>query len=321
MKSSALARIALTASVLTGLLLLRETPGSAQGTLPQFNGPLSSQPLALSSDDAFLIVANPDLDTVSIFDVRNDRNRRLAQIPVQNEPNSVAFTPDTRTAYVANTVSGTVSVIRLNLSNGSIQRPTQHIKVGTEPHSLVMAPNGTKLYVANGRSHDVSVIDTATNTVVKTIAGVGLEPRGLAISNDGDQSDNDETLYVTNLLAAPIAGKLDGADDAKEGLVAVIATSTDTVTATVKINPIADTGFKATGDALARVAPGDPTVPANFTFTTGAYPNQLNGIAIKGNFAFIPNTGASPNGPVRFDVNTQSLLSVVNRVTNQDAGR
>ena len=61
--------------------------------------------------------------------------------------------------------------------------------------------------------------------------------------------------------------------------------------------------------------------PADFTFTTGAYPNQLNNIAIKGNFAFVPNTGASPNGPVRFDVNTHSLLSVINRNTNLDAGQ
>src|SRR5262249_16493643 len=92
------------------------------------------------------------------------------------------------------------------------------------------------------------------------------------------------------------------------------------VTGNITINPIADTGFKATGDALARIAPGDPADPANFKFTTGAYPNQLNNIAIKGDFAFIPNVGASPNGPVRFDVNTHSLLSVVNRTTGLDAG-
>src|SRR5262249_36638616 len=41
--------------------------------------------------------------------------------------------------------------------------------------------------------------------------------------------------------------------------------------------------------------------------------------AILGGFAFVPSTGASPNGPVRFDVNTQSLLSVINRTTNADA--
>ena len=47
----------------------------------------------------------------------------------------------------------------------------------------------------------------------------------------------------------------------------------------------------------------------------------MNNIAIKGDFAFVPNVGASPNGPVRFDVNTHSLLSVISRVTNSDAGK
>ncbi len=87
------------------------------------------------------------------------------------------------------------------------------------------------------------------------------------------------------------------------------------------INPLADTGFKATGDALARIPPGDPNNPANFKFTTGAYPGQLNNITIKGQFAYLPNTGESPNGPVRFDVNTQSLLAVINRVSRIDTNR
>ncbi len=96
----------------------------------------------------------------------------------------------------------------------------------------------------------------------------------------------------------------------------VIQAATDTVAADVTLNPIADTGFKALGDALQRIPPGQA-----FNFTTGAYANQLNNIGILGNFAFVPNTGASPNGPFRFDVNTQSLLHVINRNTNQDAGQ
>ena len=167
----------------------------------------------------------------------------------------------------------------------------------------------------------MSVIDTTTDTVIKTILNVGPEPRGIAITNDGDLDDNDETVYVTQFLSLPVAGKVDGQDDAKAGHVTVISTATDLVTAAVTINPIANTGFNATGDALARIPPGDPSNPANFTFPTGAYPNQLNNTAILGNFAFIPNVGASPNGPVRLDVNTHSLLSVINRLTNLDAAQ
>ena len=194
MNRSAIARIGIILSVSTGLVLFREIPGSAQNSAPRFVGPLSSQPLALTSDDKFLMVANPDNNGVSFFDVRDDRNRRLAEVPVQNEPNGVVFTPNGRTAYVANTVSGTVTIIHLNLENGVIEKPTEHLRVGTEPYSLLLTPNGTKLYVANSRSNDITVIDTATLYVDKTITGVGVEPRGLAMTNDGDENDDDETL-------------------------------------------------------------------------------------------------------------------------------
>jgi YVTN family beta-propeller protein len=286
----------------------------------RFVGPTSSQPLALTADNAFLVVANPDNNSVSFFDVRSDKNRKVAEVPVQIEPNGVAFMPDGTKAYVANTVSGTVSVIKTNIANGIISRPTLHIPVGTEPYGLALTPNGKKLYVTNARSNSVSVIDTTTDTVTKTIQ-VNAEPRGLAITNDGDADDLDETVHVTHFLSFPQFGKVDGQDDAKAGRVSVLSTATDTVIAIITVNPIADTGFKATGDALARIPPGDPSNPANFIFTTGAYPNQLNNIAVKGNFAYVPNTGASPNGPVRFDVNTHSLLSVLNRGTNLDTGQ
>ena len=97
---------------------------TASEAATRFAGPTSSQPLALTADDAFLAVANPDNNTVSFFDVRGDKNRKLAEVPVQMEPNGVAFLPDGTKLYVANTVSGTVTVIRTNIANGVISRPT-----------------------------------------------------------------------------------------------------------------------------------------------------------------------------------------------------
>ena len=301
--------------ILAGVLWFVRIPAAAQtGAVATFSGPTSSQPLAITAADEFLAVVNPDNNSVSFFDLRSDRNRKLAEVPVQTEPNGVAMMPDGSKAYVANTVSGTVSVIKLNIANGIISKPSKHIVVATEPYGLVLTPNGTRLYVSNARSNTISVIDTALDQVVQTIVNVGIEPRGLAITNDGDADDNDETLYVTQFLSLPVSGKVDGQDDAKAAHVTVISTATNNVTGQVTINPIADTGFKANGDSIARNPPG-----MDFIFTTGAYPNQLNNVAIKGGFAYLPNTGASPNGPFRFDVNTESLLSVVDRTANLDA--
>jgi YVTN family beta-propeller protein len=88
---------------------------SAQIDQKRFAGPTSSQPLALSADGRLLIAANPDNDTVSIFDVQYDNNRRLAEIKVQSEPNGVAITPDGTFAYVANTA--------MSLTPGPIRCP------------------------------------------------------------------------------------------------------------------------------------------------------------------------------------------------------
>ena len=293
---------------------LRVADPAAKGPKARFAGPTASQPLALSGDDRLLAVVNPDDDSVTVIRVSHERNFKITEVAVQREPNGVAFLPDGRKLYVANTVSGTVSVMKVHGTH--VFPPHLHIPVGTEPYGLAMTPNGTKLYVTNARSHDISVIDTETDAVVRTIRNVGVEPRGIAVTNNGDGDDLDETVYVTQFLALPIPGRIDGADDAKKGLVTVIRTSDDTVVGSVDLNPIADTGFKAAGDALARIPPG----PA-FVFTTGAYPNQLNNIAVRGNFAYVPNTGASPNGPVRFNVNTQSLLHVIDRLTGEDAGK
>ena len=153
--------------VLTAILAviggLTTTPAAAQPAATRFVGPTSSQTLALTANDAFLVVANPDNNSVTFFDVRQDRNRKLAEVPVQGEPNSVAFLPNGSKVFVANTVSSTVSVMKANIANGLISKPHKHILVGTEPYGLVMTPNGTKLYVSNSRSNSISVIDTATD--------------------------------------------------------------------------------------------------------------------------------------------------------------
>src|SRR3954451_13011495 len=187
---------------------------AAAQALTRFPGPTSSQPLALSADDSLLLVANPDNNTVTLFDLKNG-NARLAEIPVGKEPNGVALSPDGTRDYVANTVDGTVSVFNIGQSYSGYYSQAATIPVGTEPYGLALTPAGRKLYVATARSNTVSVIDT-TNYAVKTIDNAGIEPRGIAITNGGTD-DTQETVFVTQFLSLPVSGKLDGFDDAKAG--------------------------------------------------------------------------------------------------------
>ncbi|HUQ91902.1 MAG TPA: beta-propeller fold lactonase family protein [Bryobacteraceae bacterium] len=313
-------------AAVTGVGIYLATSGAlsqqpAPQPLTRFAGPTSSQPLALDGNGTWLVVANPDHNSVTFFDVAADRNRLLREIPVGKEPNGVAVNPLGTRAYVANTVSGTISVLNIARNSPLVARVAQEIKVGTEPYGLAMTPNGTKLYVTNRRSNSVSVIDTATNRVIKTIENIGFAPTGIAITNNGDADDDDELVYVTQFFALPRPGRLDGEDDSKQGKVSVIRTVADEWEYEIDLLPIGDTGFKAAGDAIARVAPPATITEADLRFTTSAYPNQLNSIFIKGNYAYVPNTGASPNGPVRFDANTQSLLCVIDRAARSDSNQ
>jgi uncharacterized protein (TIGR03437 family) len=295
---------------------------SASAQAPtRFTGPTSSQPLALNADDSLLAVANPDNNSVTFFDVKNG-NTKLGEVSVGKEPNGVALSPDGSRAYVANTVDGTVWVLGVTRTPAFATTVVGVISVGAEPYGLALTPSGRKLYVTVSRSNYVTVIDTTTNVVIKNIVGSWIEPRGIAITNVGTGTDDSqETAFVTQFLSLPIDGKFDGADDAKSGRITAVSVASDTILGAITINPIADTGFKALGDALQKIAPPATPVAADFKFTTGAYPNQFNNIGIRGKFAYLPNTGASPNGPFRFDVNTQSLLSVIDIATRRDAGK
>jgi YVTN family beta-propeller protein len=273
-----------------------------------------SSPLAITSDDKYVWSVNPDNDSVSVFLVAKDANKRVARIPVEKEPSCVAITPDNKKVYVTNTASGTVSVIDTHK-----WYVVDTIKVGTEPFGCALTPDGKRLYVTNQASDSVSVISTWSDRVVETIKkDVGFHPHGIAITEDGKK------VYVTQFFAQKPADDLrpttqsEGADDGREGRVTVIDALTNTVIKTVSLKALANVGdaFKSDGNTLARepitAPPGTPV----FDNVVGAFPNLLESITINGKFAYIPGTCSSPNGPFRFNVNVQSCLSTID--TEQD---
>lgn len=294
-----------------------QAPGGQQvveedeiGAAAVFAQPTYSSSIAITPNNQFVWVVNPDNNSVSAHLVAGDANRLIREIRVGREPWSVALTANNK-AYVCNMLDGTVSVI-----NTRTFRVTKTLVVGSDPVNCALTPDGRKLYVANFSSDSVSVIDTRLDRVIRTINGVGPKPRGIAITTNGK-------VYVTCFLAVPrndgrTQAQKEGRDDGHEGRVFVLSSRTDRVLRSVVLNPIPDTGFKSNGSVLDRIAAVNP--PA-FDFTTGAFPNLLHGICVKGNRVYIVNTASSPNGPVRFNVNVQGVVSVINADSDQDTGQ
>jgi YVTN family beta-propeller protein len=309
-----------------------------------------SGPIAITADGQTVVAVNTDTDTLSVFGVGQDGSlTKLKEVAVGQEPRSVALLSTKTWAYVANTVSGTVQVISLR-DYSTIAT----VSVGIEPWAAVASPNGQYVYVANANSDTVSAIETAGNTVFATIP-VGRSPRALAITNNGDTNDLDETLYVPNFYARPRAGFAppstaelggsDGAsaafpmgatgqpvvgegifDDSREAVIDVVSAASNTVVGHVVLAPVADTGFKVARGAFVNSTPGDAprTIFADGgsdgtqAQTTGAFPNLLLSIALLGTRGFVPSTAASPEPPLRFNTNVQSLVSVFDTGSGQE---
>ncbi len=256
--------------------------------------PSYSSPIAISDDDSLVVVTNTLNGTISLINVAGDANAKLTEIQTGDEPRSVVITPNKSFAYVTNQVSGTVSVIDL----GSQAKVTD-IPVGAEPYGIALTPDAARAYVANSASNNVSIIDTASNSVVGTISIPGVQPRGVAITNNNGGTGQ-QFVYVTQFLSQPTASGGPGLDQGSEGKVFVISTTDDAQIQGVITLAAHDTGFAADRTAFGGTDK-DPTF---------AYPNQLQSIVLKNGRGYLPNVAASPEGPVKFNVDTQAFLSV-----------
>ena len=188
------------------------------------------------------------------------------------------------------------------LKSGHLTRAAA-VHVGSESRGLALSPTGARLYVANWADGTVSVVDTSNLAVLKQIdlnvalASSGVlgasatarpalaHPFALAITNDGDRDDGDETLYVTEYFSqARSEGVPSGDaafDEGRQGVVYAISTASAKVDRLIYLAPVADTGF----------------VDANGV-STGCFPNQLNAATINEGRLYVTSVCESPRGPV-----------------------
>jgi YVTN family beta-propeller protein len=108
--------------------------------------PTRSTDIALTDNDTRLVNVNHEADSVTLFDIRGNgrRLRKVAEIPVGEEPYCVAVDPRGGDIFVTNGVDGTVSVI-----SPATLRVIRTIAVGTEPRGCALTPDGERLFVAN----------------------------------------------------------------------------------------------------------------------------------------------------------------------------
>ncbi|MEW6583055.1 MAG: beta-propeller fold lactonase family protein, partial [Actinomycetota bacterium] len=284
--------------------------------------PANSSPIALSPDEKLVWVVNPSDNSVSVLNAAT--SRVIRRIPVAPEPQGLAVDPKGKYVYVANTAGGTVQVIRILNGNPARFRavldnrfaPRGRLIAGAEPWDVVASPDGRRVFVANSGDDTITVLDVQGRRVIGNVdlrnsvcntpdRSRHFQPRGLAVTADSKH------LYVARFLSFTRPGGRQADDNGRLGAVCQlnIATASPRIrdyrpARLVTLEPRV-TGFTidSTGDGVP-----DPT---------SAFPNQLQSVVIWRNSAYLPNIAASPSGPLRFNVDTQAFVNVIDGVNGR----
>lgn len=287
--------------------------GSATDRLPHTTSSRTAGgALVVTRDGETIVAVNRAAGSVAVLDVDPRRLPLTAMFghvdladdsdAAPPEPWSAVIGADDDTAYVILRERQRLVRIRNLRSNPAldpVSAPT-----GSEPTGLAITPSGRELWVANWGEGTLTVIDAETldhlatidlNAALVATGKLGTvesrpalaHPRAIAITDDGDEDDADETAYVTEFYgqardrAALPADERALIDVARVGLVYPIAVQNRAVGMPIELAPVVDTGFTD--------HKGEPT---------GCFPNQLASATLHGNELFVSATCASPRGPI-----------------------
>jgi hypothetical protein len=287
--------------------------------------PTNGSAVALTRDDLITVATNRTANSISVFSNAlsgaTPGATRTAVIPTPDaEPWAAVIGNDDNTAYVI--LRRTQELVRVS-NLRTTPSITARVTVGSEPTGLAISPLGGHVYVANWANGTVSDVNVsgATMTVARTIdlngplaatgslgptVGAGsarpglAHPRAIVITNNGDASESDETVYVTEFFAQQVAAgvtlpaDISRTDIDHRGLVYYFNAATPTVN-TITLPRFTATGFGA----------------------SGCFPNQLYAAALKGPRLFVTSVCESPRGPVDPQQNVFAAIMVVNTGTNE----
>lgn len=254
-------------------------------------GPTKGGTIATNEAGDRLAVANKATGDVTIFAIDGAAAPAVvARVSVGSEPTSVAWNAAGDTLFVVNRGDGSVSkIVDADGEDPSVETTAM---VGSEASIGALSPSGRRLYVSNWADGTVSVVDTASMEVTETLE-VGGAPHAICVSNDLDDDDDDETLYVTDFFALDRTGA-EATDTGRRARVITVAAG-DGSLGEVALDPFEDAGIPA--------AKG-----------SGAFPNQLYGCVLNDAHLYVTSVGASPEPlgtTTDFRQNVQGLVHAI----------
>ena len=174
-----------------------------------------TQEVAITPDSRWAVACGMDAHAVFVIDL--DLGAVVAEVPTAQRPGVVSLTPDGAYAYVGNIQSNSVSVVELAgaASTEIAEIPCGVIGVSFVAYGVssdvVVSPDGAHCLVAASFDDQVKVIDTATNSIVASLA-VGDFPLQIAFDGSGEYStvtnwygDSISVLHVDGAASSVVA--------------------------------------------------------------------------------------------------------------------
>jgi len=158
--------------------------------------------IQVAPNGKFAYVANPGSGAITVLNTATDAVSGTIKIP-QGPPQSVSFSPDSRTAYVSvYTTNGSVHLIAF--IDTATRAVTATVQVDNHtPDPSATSPDGRFLYVPNHNTalsgadeNVVDVIDTVSKTLVGDIA-VSANPHWVVFGKNG-------RFYTTDHMSATV---------------------------------------------------------------------------------------------------------------------
>jgi YVTN family beta-propeller protein len=170
--------------------------------------------VAITPDGATAVVANLDSDFVSIIDVAS---HGVTNIPISRRASQVEISPDGVHAYIAVVASGD-GVWRVNLNTLAVEGPKLAtgdmggvLYLFNQTSGLTLSHDGATLVTCNSFTDTITLINTATWSVVATVAVGDFPVRAIFSADDSriyiSNRDSDTITIVSNAgpFSAPLA--------------------------------------------------------------------------------------------------------------------
>jgi DNA-binding beta-propeller fold protein YncE/cytochrome c peroxidase len=225
-----------------------------------------------------LVAVTQDADVLFRLDTSTVAQR--IPLPPGSLPWAVAVTRDGHYVWVALRGLGQLARVDLLLQQVDLQ-----VDVGADPVGVALSPSGATAVVTTFGERSVALVDTVQLTV-RHVA-VGDHPRGVAITDNGDQVDGDESAFITLFYGQPTA---EASDVGRTGTVVELSLGT--------------------GLVVRRISLG-----ALNSMVGQCSPNQLYAIALGSGRAYVAHQCALPGLPQNATTLVNASVSVIDLAT------